>query len=387
MRRLHHAPPHFFATFFLLGTALPAVGSLFTTETRQATVAVICTDGTFFCINATESREGNSGVNSVVHANNFDSNLTTPSEARTAARSGALEIAANATIRHRNGGPFQNYTDVYGDTIYEWDALVVNEGNVSFTFDLPPGFVEVQSNGELQNLLPNAEIQADIQFCSPACAYSAGNTSLFQMFSELEANFQTFQLSNGASSVNSALDTSALEHENVVLTDEGFIRTWTWAYEPFTGQIPLGHFDAGDTFTISYRLRGEVYSEFGAFQTAALAAINDPFFLSADFLPQQDALTFGSATVKRRLVQPDPPTVRALVDCFGQQALGFELEAGQPAARTQFALRFVHRTRHRLGPLEQIDHVVTRPICPPDVGTAYLRWDTRPATPPCTSPT
>lgn len=165
-------------------------------------------------------------MDSATHSNNFNGNLTTPSKARTAAQSGPLEIAASASIRHREAGPFQNYSDVFGDAMFEWDVLVLNEGDVSFTFNLPPGFVEIQSNAEFQSQLDlTAAVQANIQYCSPAGTYSPANNSLFQMFSSLEGNFQTYQLFNGASSVNPGLDTYPLTHQNVVLTDGGFIRT------------------------------------------------------------------------------------------------------------------------------------------------------------------
>lgn len=283
-----------FSILFLCATAFPAAGALLTTETRQSTSAGICTDGILGCAGGVSSAVTGASVNSTSHSNISDGGPASQSEARTAARSGSLEIAANASLRHRESGPFENYTEVRSDAIYEWDVVVLNPGNVSFTFNLPPGFVEVQSNAEFQNILNlHADVQANIQFCTPACTYSVFNDLLFQMFAELEANFQTYDLRNSAYSANPALDLEALRHDTVVLADAGFLRTWTWAYESFTGEIPLGHFAAGDTFTISYRLLSTVYADFGGFDTAALAAINDPFFLSSDALPQQDALTFA----------------------------------------------------------------------------------------------
>jgi hypothetical protein len=291
------------AALLLAGTAMPATASLVTTQTRQETFAIICTDGSPLCAGGDRSQVDNVSVDAASHSNNFDGDLTTPSEARTAARSGPMEIAANASIVHRGPGPdpFRNYTDVFGDSLFEWDVLVLNDSDVSFTFRLPPGFVETQSNIEFSSFLDlTAAVQVDIQYCSPACGFSPANDSLFQMFSRLEGNFDTYQLSNGASSVNPGLDTSPLTHQNVVQTDGVGApiplptRTWTWEFPAFTGQIPLGHFVGGQTFSLSYRMIAEVYSDFGAFETWAAAAINDPFFLSSDSLPPQSlgAFTF-----------------------------------------------------------------------------------------------
>jgi hypothetical protein len=297
MRALFSA---FLGAAMLFGSTIPVMGSLVTLETRQSTSAVICTDGSPLCAGGTISSVNDTGVDEVVHSNNFDGNLTTPSEARTAARSGPLEIAANASLVNRDRGPFQNYSDVSGDALFEWDVLVLNEGDVSFTFNLPPGFVEIQSNAEWGDIIElTAALQADIQYCSPLCDYSPVNDSLFQSFSRLEGGFHTYELDNNAVSVNPSLDTSSLTHDNVTQTGGGFFRTYTWDYDAFTGQIPLGHFVGGQTFSLSYRMIGEVYSRsaisqraFGGFQTWAAAAINDPFFLSSDPLPQQSLVAF-----------------------------------------------------------------------------------------------
>jgi hypothetical protein len=284
-----------FVSSLLLGSSLPLVGSLLTIESRQQTFAVICKNGFPLCAGGTESQVDQASVDGTAHSNNSDGNLSTPSEARTAARSGPVEIAANASIVHRTERPFEAYSDVFGDSLFEWDVLVLNEGDVYFTFNLPPGFVEIQSNAEFRDMITlTAAIQADIQYCTPACVYSPANPSLFQMAAQLDGGYDTYTLFNNAVSVNPALDTAALTHDNVTSSGAGFIRTWTWQYDAFTGQINLGHFVAGQTFTLSYRLLAEVYSRWavnqmpvGEFQTWAAAAINDPFFLSSDPLPVQ----------------------------------------------------------------------------------------------------
>lgn len=302
-------------SLLLAGTAMPAMAFLVTTQTRQTTFADICTDGAVGCAGAVTSFVSDSSSDSTSHSHNFDGDLTTPSEARTAARSGSTTIAANASILHRGpAAAFRNYTSVSGDALFEWDVLVLNEGDVWFTFNLPPALLETQSNqefGSFRNLY--AGVQADIQYCSPACTYSSLNPVLFQMWSELEGNFETHQLFNNAFSVNPTLDTSPLTHQNVVRTDGVGapiplpITTWTWESEAFTGEIPLGHFAAGQTFSLSYRMIAEVYSDQGAFQTWAAAALNDPFFLSTDVLPQHDLGAFSFVPSSGTRV-PEPST-------------------------------------------------------------------------------
>jgi len=173
--------------FILLSVALPVRGSLITTETRQLASASICVNGSLGCAGATRSSVVNTSTNSTSHSNNFDGGPDpAPSEARTAARTGATEIAANATVRHRNVGPFTNYTEVFGDSLFEIDIVALAAGAVYLDFNLPPGFVEVESNAEMLNFVTMAaRIQADIQFCTPACPYDPSNPGLFQMLADL----------------------------------------------------------------------------------------------------------------------------------------------------------------------------------------------------------
>ena len=212
-----------------LVSAIPADAALVTLETRQLASAVIC--GGTPCIGAARNRVINSSTDGVSHSNNLAGTLLTPSEARTAARSGPLEIAANATLRHREQGPFVDYPEVSSDALYEIDVLALHAGPVYFDFHLPPGFVEIQSNAEFGDILElSAEIQADIQFCSPACEYSAANPGLFQVYSTLRGGYHTHVLENFATSSDPTLDVSPLIHSNVIIDppEFGFIRTKTW---------------------------------------------------------------------------------------------------------------------------------------------------------------
>ena len=134
------------------------------------------------------------------------------------------------------------------------------------------------------------------------------------MFSSLRGGYHTHQLDNGATTADPNLDVSPLIHNNVVVEppEFGFIRTKTWEYDEFTGRIALGHFNAGETFTVSYRLSAQVLSEFPGFQTSAAAAINDPFFLSSDPLPQFEFFQIEQV--------PEPAEVTQLI--YGAGVLG-----------------------------------------------------------------
>jgi len=302
--------------FMLLSVALPARGSLITTETRQFASATICVNGSVGCAGATRSTVTNTSTNSTSHSNNFDGGPDpAASEARTAARTGSTEIAANATVRHRNGSFFTNYTEVLSDALFEIDIVALAAGAVYLDFHLPPGFVEVESNQEMLNFVTMAAgIQADIQFCTPACPYNSSNPGLFQMFADLRGNWLDGpDLLNGATSVEPSLDLTALRHTNVndVHSQNNFVRTMTWQYSAFTGRIFLGNFGAGQTFTVSYRMNalaanGDIFNGyFPAFQTWAAAAINDPFFLSGDPLPNQPIFTFTFVAIEEI---PEPAT-------------------------------------------------------------------------------
>ena len=100
---------------------------------------------------------------------------------------------------------------------------------------------------------------------------------------------------------------------NDVLSQNNFIRTMTWQYSAFMGRIFLSNFAAGQTFTVSYRMNalaanGDIFNGyFPAFQTWAAAAINDPFFLSSDPLPQQNIFTFTFVRPSNRFPSRPPP--------------------------------------------------------------------------------
>ncbi len=209
---------------------------------------------------------------------------------------------------------------MYRDAIYEIDIVALTAGDVFLDFFLPPRFVEFQSNQELRNIVTmTARIQADLQFCTPAC--SRTTDTLFQWFSELEGGYDSYSLSNGALSVNPLLDTSPLVHQNVDVVDTmGFTRTRTWSYDAFTGSIPLGHFGAGQTFTVRYRLIADTFSDFPTFETWAAGAINDPFMV-------RDIFTFRQ--LEDPALIPEPST-------FGFLARGI---------RTLFAIRAIRRRR------------------------------------------
>jgi len=286
---------HIFIVCAVLCTVpVAAQATLISTETRETTIAVICKDGNPFCTNADRSQVDDIQVNGNSSSSNFDGDLNTPSEARAAARSGTSDIAANAVIHHRNltqaGQQFEKYSDVRAQTLFETDVQALTAGDVTLHFVLPAGFVEIQSNAELRDLLEiTATIQAVISICRPACSDTGFGDHLFQLDAELQGGFDTFSEFNNASSANPTLDLSPLLDDTVTDDNQGFIRTLTWDYDTFEGDINLGHFVGGQTFSIGYVMHAEVFmrnkdTQLAAanFQTNALAAINDPFVLNGD---------------------------------------------------------------------------------------------------------
>jgi hypothetical protein len=264
-----------------LVVATCAHGVLLTTETQQRAFATICTAGTCQTITADT-------VNSTAHANNFAGSLTTPSQARTAGRSGASEIAANATIRHRTGRPFQDLTEVRGTAIYSIVATALTDGDVYLDFHLPPGFIEIESNSEARDFVElTAQVTAEL---FPEGPRPGLGIDLFEMTSELKGGWETHQLTSTATSVNPNLDLSPLTHQNVSVVESQEIRTKTWEYDAFSGRLLVGFMNAGQELAVVYTMSAKVNSDFPFFQTWAAAAINDPFFLSSDPLPQMQFL-------------------------------------------------------------------------------------------------
>jgi hypothetical protein len=100
------------------------------------------------------------------------------------------------------------------------------------------------------------------------------------------------------------LDLAPLRQRNLSVVDSGEIRTKTWEYGEFAGNLLLGHFNAGEMFHLEYEMYAKVDGGRPVFQTWTAAAINDPFFLSSDPLPQRELF---------RLVQVPEPSAIALV--------------------------------------------------------------------------
>lgn len=270
----------------LLTAADPAYSQPIVQETRQFTFADICDDGTIL---GNCSRVDGSAVNSISHSNNFDGTIFTTSEARGAARSGLREIASNASIRYRfgAGSNLRRYFVISVSTVTV-DVLVLNGGDVYLDFFLPPGFLEVEGNVELPTRTLSTTLLAAITLRS-----LQGSADSFTMQSILEGGFQGHTLDTQVFSTDPSLDTSPLTHENVNVNFDGFVRTRTWEYNGFQGRIFLGNFSNGQTFTLEYHMQTRAEADQPGFASWAAAAINDPFFLSTDPLPQQDLISFN----------------------------------------------------------------------------------------------
>jgi polyhydroxybutyrate depolymerase len=278
--------------------ATSANGAVIVTSTRQLADVEIEILGDALHGAIVEAHNGRA------HADVIEGDRFTPSESKAAARSSAVEMAANASFRHRTGRPFQRVRRVEAAAHYDLHGLVLGSGPVDLEFFLPPGFIEIESNAEARDsVLLDADIVATIAVCRPDCEASAIET-LFRMESRLAGGWLTHQFTNQASAVNPNLDLAPLKHQNITIAETGDVRIKTWEHGEFTGNVRLGHFNAGEKFELRYLMFAGVSSSREFFQTWAAAAINDPFFLSSDPLPQRELF---------RLVQVPEPSAFALV--------------------------------------------------------------------------
>jgi len=172
-----------------------------------------------------------------------------------------------------------------------------------------------------------ANVFAFINVCTPACTDNPSATRHFQMFTEMVGDYLTHSLSHSTFATDPSLDVTPLTHQNVtvVSSQNDSVRTRTWQYSAFAGRIFLGNFAAGQTFSVHYGMQASaangniIRGYFPASDTWAAAAINDPFFLSSDPLPQQ--LFLSLEFVPSNGVIPEPATVGGIAAGLGLLAV------------------------------------------------------------------
>lgn len=231
--------------------------------------------------------------------------------ARTAARSAADEIAANAQFS--DGAAQFSFNQYNASSTAEYNitaqSLFPQAHDVMLDFFLPPTLLEIQTNLETGPINPpsTASVSASLtvflpdggfEFFDFAASLTAGYT-----FDGSTTSFEYELTDDARTGFVTDLDLTALENPTITVAGEGeFVTTVTVEYPAFAGQLQLGPVAPGEELDVSYDMSAEV--EGVAAYSAAIAAINDPFFLSTDPVivsPLVEAVDGG--------IVPEPSTV------------------------------------------------------------------------------
>ena len=226
----------------------------------------------------------------------------TNAQARTAARSSALEIGANALITD-SAFTRLNFDEVISAASYAITATpeFLNSGSL-IEFYLPPSYLEVESNLELPNNTMEVLLLANLEVCFRSVCTKE---FFFQSIATASYNNQNFStLLSG----NPMLDLTALDNPQVSLTPSSdlFLRTYLVEFPDYAGSFDFGAVPVGESVEVRYQIQARAKG-LAAFNHA-IAAINDPFTVTTDPIRQGTplSLTFtGSATES----VPEPSTV------------------------------------------------------------------------------
>jgi hypothetical protein len=221
-------------------------------------------------------------------------------QARTAARSSASEIAANAVIEDHLFFSGTVFSNVLSQASYNLalspDNLFVNRASLDFV--LPEAYMEIRSNAEAPFAFLSAVLIADLRVCfATACSSS---DSQFNFQADMEGSWRNFTWSATANG-NPSLDLDPMRNPTIVDTGaSGFIRTTTITFPTFFGHLDLGDVSIGSPLTIEYLVQTRALGQ--VLGTSAIAAINDPFVLDTD--PVQ---AFAPVTLTLTPQAPAPP--------------------------------------------------------------------------------
>lgn len=238
----------------------------------------------------------------------------TNAQARTAARSRAAEIGANAMILDTafTRLPFDEVISAatYNVSI---SAEFVNR-NASIEFYLPPSYLEVLSNGELPTNEMEVLIYATLAVCYTTSCLSADQRFLFQAIASASANNQTHSvIAHG----DPTLDLTPLQNPTVTFTP-GFLSTYLIEFPEFFGTLEIGNIPAGSPLRVEYQIQARAKGL--AVYNHAIAAINDPFTVTTDPIRQGTPI---SVTFTDSAVDPVPEPSSALLLLAGVVTFAF----------------------------------------------------------------
>jgi len=228
----------------------------------------------------------------------------TPTEARASGRADDLSITSNAEFDSRDPS-FANFEqfDVRSSANITLEGTSLTGGDVIVDFLLPAGFLEIRGQAEADpgSFIATATISASLTLTTPDVF--GDQASVLSFGANLSGDFYSQSVSSSASSNTlgafpfggppSPLDVSPLENTTLTSVDSmtpDFIpvRTTTWEYPSFEGQVNIGTIPTGQPFELTYTITARVVG--GGPLLGAIAAINDPFNVTQVPSPTVDQL-------------------------------------------------------------------------------------------------
>jgi hypothetical protein len=202
-------------------------------------------------------------------------------QGRTAARSRAAEIAANARVFSESFNS-QTFDLALSQAFYavQLDPVVVGQ-NASVDFFLPPSYLELVHNAEVPFLDLDAVFFADLRVCFDASCNLADQVFFLQ--AELQGDFNTTAPSMQLSG-HPSLDLTPLMNPTFSDSGAGFIRTYLYEFPAFSGHVDIGFVPANLPLRVEYTLQARASGQISF--NSAIAAVNDPFLVDTDPVQQ-----------------------------------------------------------------------------------------------------
>lgn len=220
-------------------------------------------------------------------------------QGRTAARSRAAEIAANARV-FSDTFVGQTFDLALSQAYYavRIDPVLVST-HMGLDFFLPPSYVEIVNNGETFFNELQAVFFADLRVCQQALCSTADQRFFLQAnASGTYRNVQHSILADG----DPALDLTPLLNPTVTDTNTGLLRTYLVEFPEFFGHLDLGIYPAGTLLTVEYTLQARAQGI--ALLSSAIAAVNDPFVVDSDPVRQGPPLTLTATPAANQIPEP-----------------------------------------------------------------------------------
>lgn len=230
----------------------------------------------------------------------------TNAQARTAARSRAEEIGANAMILDTafTRLPFDEVISAATYNVQIGAEFVDRDASIEFY--LPPSYLEVLSNAELPTNEMEVVLYANLAVCYSTACLSADRRFSFQSIANASAINRTFSV---IAEGDSTLDLTPLRNPTVTFTP-GFLSTYLIEFPEFFGTLDITNIPAGSPLRVEYQIQARAKGL--AVFNHAIAAINDPFTVSTDPIRQGTpiAVTFTDSAVEP---VPEPSTAILLL--------------------------------------------------------------------------